>query len=193
VRPLPPVKPLPHLCFPSLPPSVEVSYPKIINITQYLNSNNFSSNLHKQHNFVLQKYFYKQFSCHHIKNHFSSQIFLKLTFSDAFQSHDYNLPQHDMSYIIFSMFEDIQHQFSWSWHEKKTFFVTNLVKINIFWFSSITRLKPHPTRHIRYLIFFILDDIPHVSLDEFNIWLSKFFWVLNYHIVHSRQWGPCLQ
>jgi hypothetical protein len=31
----------------------------------------------------------KQFSCHHhIKNHFSSQIFLKLTFSDSVQSHD---------------------------------------------------------------------------------------------------------
>ena len=37
----------------------------------------------------ITKIFYKQFSCHHhIKNHFSSQIFLKLTFSDSVQSHD---------------------------------------------------------------------------------------------------------
>jgi hypothetical protein len=35
---------------------VEVSCPKTINIKQYLNTNNFSSNLHKQHNFILQKY-----------------------------------------------------------------------------------------------------------------------------------------
>ena len=35
------------------------------------------------------KVFYKQFSCHHhIKNHFSSQIFLKLTCSNSVQSHD---------------------------------------------------------------------------------------------------------
>ena len=65
--------------------------PKTINIKQFLNTNNFSSNLHKQHNFILQKYFYKQFSCHH--------------------------------------------------HIKKSFFVTNLVKINIFGFSPITRLE----------------------------------------------------
>jgi hypothetical protein len=37
--------------------SVEVSDPKTINIKQYLNTNNFSSNLHKQHNFILHKYF----------------------------------------------------------------------------------------------------------------------------------------
>jgi hypothetical protein len=35
------------------------------------------------------KVFYKQFSCHHhINNHFSSQIFLRLTFSDSVQAHD---------------------------------------------------------------------------------------------------------
>jgi hypothetical protein len=34
-----------------------VSCPKTINIKQHLNTNNFSSNLHKQHNFILQKYF----------------------------------------------------------------------------------------------------------------------------------------
>ena len=33
--------------------------------------------------------FYKLFSCHHyISNHFLSQIFLKLTFSDSVQAHD---------------------------------------------------------------------------------------------------------
>jgi hypothetical protein len=41
----------------SLLTGVEVSGPKIINIKQYLNINNFSSNLHKQDNFILQKYF----------------------------------------------------------------------------------------------------------------------------------------
>jgi hypothetical protein len=91
VRPLPPLEPLSHLCFHSMLPGVEVSCPKTINIKQFLNTNNFSSNLHKQHNFILQKYFYKQFSCHH--------------------------------------------------HIKKSFFVTNLVKINIFGFSPITRLE----------------------------------------------------
>jgi hypothetical protein len=39
------------------PSVVEVSDPKTINIKQYLNTNNFSSNLHKQHNVILQKYF----------------------------------------------------------------------------------------------------------------------------------------
>jgi hypothetical protein len=57
VRPLPPIEPLSPLCFPSLLPGVEVSHPKTINIKQYLNTNNFSSNLHKQHNCILQKYF----------------------------------------------------------------------------------------------------------------------------------------
>ena len=76
--------------FPPVLTGVEVSSPKTINIKQYLNTNNFSSNLHKQHNVILQKYFYKQFSCHH--------------------------------------------------HIRKSFFVTNLVKINIFGFSSITQL-----------------------------------------------------
>jgi hypothetical protein len=56
VRPLPPIEPLSPLSVPSLLPSVEVSGPKTINIKQYLNTNNFSSNLHKQHNFILKKY-----------------------------------------------------------------------------------------------------------------------------------------
>ena len=86
---------------PSVLPGVEVSCPKTINIKQYLNTNNFSSNLHKQHNFILQKYF--------INN----------------------------SVVI---------------SHKKSFFVTNLVKINIFSFSSITRLKSHPTIHIKYCV-----------------------------------------
>jgi hypothetical protein len=47
----------------------------------------------RQSNITTQLYttqvFYKQFSCHHhIKNHFSSQIFLKLAFSNSVQSHD---------------------------------------------------------------------------------------------------------
>jgi hypothetical protein len=55
---------------------VEVSSPKTINITKYLNTNNFSVN---NRHFVIKssqtthlyitKVFYKQFSCHHyIKN-----------------------------------------------------------------------------------------------------------------------------
>jgi hypothetical protein len=56
LRPLPLIEPLSHLSFPSLLPSVEVSCPKTINIKQYSNTNKFSSNLHKQHNFILQKY-----------------------------------------------------------------------------------------------------------------------------------------
>jgi hypothetical protein len=51
VRPLPPIEPLSPLSFPNVLPGVEVSSPKTINIKQYLNTNNFSSNLHKQHNF----------------------------------------------------------------------------------------------------------------------------------------------
>ena len=57
---------------------VEVSSPKTINITQYLNTNNFLLN---NRHFIIKssqttqlyttKVFYKQFSCHHhIKNHF---------------------------------------------------------------------------------------------------------------------------
>ena len=91
VRPLPSIEPLSPWGLPSMLQCVEVSCPKTINIKQYLNTNNFSSNLHKQHNFILQKYFNKQFSCHH--------------------------------------------------HIKKSFFITNLVKINIFGFSPITRLE----------------------------------------------------
>jgi hypothetical protein len=45
-----------YCCIPPLLPGVEVSSPKTINIKQYLNTNNFSSNLHKQHNFILKKY-----------------------------------------------------------------------------------------------------------------------------------------
>ena len=48
----------------------------------------------------------------------------------------------------------------------KSLFVTNLFKINIFWFSSITRLKQKLTRWVWYSIFFILDGIPHSSLER---------------------------
>jgi hypothetical protein len=44
VRLLPPVTPLSHLSGPSLLPSVELSYPKSINIKQYLSTDNFSVN-----------------------------------------------------------------------------------------------------------------------------------------------------
>jgi hypothetical protein len=64
---------------------------------------------------------------------------------------------------------------------KKTLFVTNLFKINIFWFSSITRLMQDLTRRVWYSIFFILDDIPHSSLDVVFLWrcddnMSVIYW-----------------
>jgi predicted lactoylglutathione lyase len=76
--------------------SQKVSDPKTTNIKQYLNTNNLSVN---NRNFVIKssqathlyitKVFYKQFSCHDsIKNNFSSEILIKLTFSDSVQSHD---------------------------------------------------------------------------------------------------------
>jgi hypothetical protein len=49
-----PLEPLTHLCFPPELTGVEVSSPKTINIKQYLNTNNFSSNFHEQHNPILQ-------------------------------------------------------------------------------------------------------------------------------------------
>ena len=71
---------LPLVC-PTLLPSEEVSFPKTINIKQYLNTNNFSVNIRK---FVIKssqitqlyitKVFYKQFSCHdYIKIYFRNK------------------------------------------------------------------------------------------------------------------------
>ena len=48
----------------------------------------------------------------------------------------------------------------------KKMFITNLVKINIPRFSSITQLEQDPTRHFRYLIVFILDEILHSYLNR---------------------------
>ena len=69
----------------------EVFDPKTINIKQYLNTHNFSVN---NRHFVIKssqaillyiaKVFHKQFSSHgYIKNHFSSEILIILTFSDS--------------------------------------------------------------------------------------------------------------
>jgi hypothetical protein len=76
--------------------SEEVSSPKTINIKQYLNTNNFSvNNRHfdikssqaTQH--FITKAFHKKFSCLvSEKNNFSSEMLIKLTFSDSVQSHD---------------------------------------------------------------------------------------------------------
>ena len=50
--------------------------------------------------------FVLQFSCHgYIANHFSSEMFIKLTFSDSVQSHDKNKMQHVRSDILFSLFK----------------------------------------------------------------------------------------
>ena len=74
----------------------EVCRPKTINIKQYLNTNNFSVN--NRHFVIISsqatqlyitKVLYKQCNCHdYIKNHFSSEISIKLTLSDSVQSHD---------------------------------------------------------------------------------------------------------
>jgi hypothetical protein len=52
------------MCGPAMLPGVEVSCPKTIDIKQYLSTSNLSVNnrhfvnkIHKQHNFILQKYF----------------------------------------------------------------------------------------------------------------------------------------
>jgi hypothetical protein len=66
------------------------------------------------------------------------------------------IKQQYISNIVFSIFKDIQLQFSLSWHEKKSFFVTNLFKINIFSFSSITRLKRDPLFVFKYCFIFIV-------------------------------------
>jgi hypothetical protein len=57
-------------------------------------------------------------------------------------------------------------------------------KINMFWFSSITRLKKTLHDESDHPIFFILDNIPYSSLEGFNIWLSLFYWGFNYLFVH---------
>jgi hypothetical protein len=50
-------------------------------------------------------------------------------------------------------------------NKKVFFFPIILFKINIFWFSSITRLKQDLTWSVWYVIFFILEEIPHSPLE----------------------------
>ena len=77
-------------------PSVEVTDPKTINIKQYLNTNNLSVNninvvikSSQATQLCITKVFHNKSSCHGcIENNFSSEIFIKLTFSDSVQSHD---------------------------------------------------------------------------------------------------------
>jgi hypothetical protein len=75
--------------------SEEVSSPKTLKIKQYSNTNNFSVN---NRHFVIKssqatqlyiaKVFHNKSNCHgYIENHFSSEISIKLTFSDSVQSH----------------------------------------------------------------------------------------------------------
>ena len=75
-------------------------------------------------------------------------------------------------------------------HIKQSFFVTNLIKINIFLFSSITWLIQDPTRRVWYFIFFILDDIQHQFSwswhENKNCWLISFT-RLN-HDITQRVW-----
>ena len=73
----------------------EVSRPKTIIKIQYLSTNNVSRN---NRHFVIKssqatqlyitKVFYKQCSIHGYINNFSSEMLIKLTFSDSVQSHD---------------------------------------------------------------------------------------------------------
>ena len=64
-------------------------------------------------------------------------------------------------------------QFSCHHHIANNFLI-NPFKINIFWFSSITRLKQNPSRRVWYSIFSILDDIPHSTHEGFNIFCLSF-------------------
>ena len=83
VMPLPSVTHLSYLCGPSMLPGVEVSYPKTINIKQYISTDNFSVN--KTHvvmkssqttQLYITKEIDKHFSCHlHIKKPFCYKPF----------------------------------------------------------------------------------------------------------------------
>ena len=76
----------------------EASRPKIINNKKYLNTNNVTGN---NRHFVFKssqvpqlyitKVFYKQFSCSGYINHSSSEILIKLTFSDSVKSQVTNI------------------------------------------------------------------------------------------------------
>jgi hypothetical protein len=74
----------------------EVYSRKTINMQQYLNTNNFSVNNRdvvvkssQATPLYITKILYKQFSCHGYKKiEFSSEILIKLTFSDSLQPHD---------------------------------------------------------------------------------------------------------
>ena len=127
MRPLPLGEPLSHLCVPTLLTGVEGSGPKTINIKQYLNTNNCSSNLHKQHNLILKKYFYKQFSCHH---HINKSVFAtNLQFNHTIKT------KLQTMLLIFNFFPFLK-MFKISLLDpdmkKKNIFATNLFKINIF-------------------------------------------------------------
>ena len=56
---------------------------------------------------------------------------------------------------------------------KKNIFVTNRVKINIFWFSSITRLKLDPTRYVQY--YFLYFQRYSTSVILILTWKKSFF------------------
>jgi hypothetical protein len=99
---------------------VEVSSTKTINIKQYLNTNNFSSNLHKQHNFILQKYF--------INNSVViSFIFIVLGLDTSTQGSREGIHRCDKGSI-------------------------GGRGLTVCCVSSITRLKSHPTIHIKYCV-----------------------------------------
>ena len=104
-----------------------MSHSKTINLKQYLNTKNFPVNN----------------SCQdYIKNNFSSEILIKLTWSYSVQSQDENKMQHDTSDILFSAFKNtfvmkgficftdifFYKQFSCHDYIKKSFFVRNLMK-----------------------------------------------------------------
>ena len=164
------------------------------------------------------KVFYKQFSCHH---HINKSVFAtNLQFNHTIKT---KLQAMLLIFIFFPFLKMFKISLLDPDMKKKKKFATNLFKINIFWLSLITRLKPYPTRrvlyyvfpflkifkisflntdmktnifrpkfclinififslitwleqefmrNVRYLIFFILHDIFHVKLKEFNIWLS---------------------
>jgi hypothetical protein len=89
-----------------------------------------------------------------IKSSQATQLYITKVFYEQFSCHDY----------------------------KKKIFVRNFDKINIFWFSSITRLKQDATRHVWYFIFSMTFNLKRSVHQEFSFIIKikiKSFFVTN--------------
>ena len=132
--------------------------PKAINIIQYLNKSNFVvNNRHcvikssQATQLYITKVFY-QFSHHHIETHF---FVANINHTIRTKPHTtclvfYIFHFWRYSTSVFLILTRKQSYFVTNHHIKKSFCVTKLFKINIFYFSSITRLKHEPTRRFLY-------------------------------------------